>query len=255
LGERPRIAVLNKVDVPEARDLADLVRPELEARGLRVFTISAVSHEGLRELGFALAEIVAAARAARPTPEPERVVLRPRAVDEVNFSVVREGDAYRVRGTKPERWVRQTDFGNDEAVGYLADRLARLGVEDELRKVGARAGDTVVIGSSDDAVVFDWEPTILTGSELLGGGARHERDEDEAAADSHKYDEYDEYDGSDGEESFEDFADADADAGEPGFVASDERAAKPHQRRPKRANRPKRVTRGPRGTDARLEGR
>ena len=35
-----------------------------------------------------------------------------------------------VRGARPERWVRQTDFDNDEAVGYLADRLARLGVED-----------------------------------------------------------------------------------------------------------------------------
>ena len=31
----------------------------------------------------------------------------------------------------------QTNFDNDEAVGYLADRLAKLGVEDELRHKGA----------------------------------------------------------------------------------------------------------------------
>ena len=42
-----------------------------------------------------------------------------------------------MRGTKPERWVCQTDFNNPEAVGYLADRLGRLGVEDELFKAGA----------------------------------------------------------------------------------------------------------------------
>lgn len=66
--------------------------------------------------------------------------------------------------------MRQTDFANDEAVGYLADRLARSGVEDELLKAGAVAGSTVLIGPGDNAVVFDWEPTMSAGAELLGSG-------------------------------------------------------------------------------------
>ncbi len=173
LMERPRLVVLNKVDVPDARDLADLVRPQLAERGLPVFEISAATHEGLRPLTFALASLVEAARAAAPEPEPARIVLRPRAVDDAGFTVTRHEDGtgvwYAVHGAKPERWVRQTDFSNDEAVGYLADRLARLGVEEELLKAGAVAGDEVRIGPDEDAVVFDWEPTMLTGSELLGG--------------------------------------------------------------------------------------
>jgi GTP-binding protein len=96
-------------------------------------------------------------------------VLRPRAVDDSGFTVVPEGEAFRVRGEKPERWVRQTDFSNDEAVGYLADRLARLGVEDALLAAGATAGAEVRIGAGDDAVVFDWEPTLHAGAELLHG--------------------------------------------------------------------------------------
>ncbi len=159
LADRPRVVALNKVDVPEARDLAELVRADLQARGLDVFAVSAVSHEGLRELAFAMARLVAQRRADTPAPQPQRVVLRPRAVDEAGFEVVREGEAFRVRGDKPERWIRQTDFSNDEAVGYLADRLARLGVEDELVRLGAQPGDEVRIGSADDSVVFDWEPT------------------------------------------------------------------------------------------------
>jgi GTP-binding protein len=170
LIERPRLVVLNKVDVPEARDLAELVRPDLEARGLSVFEVSAVSHEGLRELSFALAAIVAAARSAVPAPAP-RVVLRPRAVDEAGFTVTAErtadGVRYRVRGEKPERWVRQTDFANDEAVGYLADRLARLGVEEALFDAGAVAGSEVVIGDDRSGVVFDWEPTLVAGPGVL----------------------------------------------------------------------------------------
>ncbi|MGN8246089.1 GTPase ObgE [Cellulomonas soli] len=173
LQERPRMVVLNKIDVPEARDLAEMVRPELEARGLRVFEVSTASHEGLRPLTFALAELVEKARREAPTPENTRVVLRPKAVDDAGFTVTRREQGgevwFAVRGEKPERWVRQTDFTNDEAVGYLADRLARLGVEERLFKAGAVAGDEVRIGPDHNSVVFDWEPTLMTGSELLGG--------------------------------------------------------------------------------------
>ncbi|MFI1352937.1 GTPase ObgE [Streptomyces sp. NPDC020898] len=169
LGNRPRIVVLNKVDIPDGLDLAEMVRPELEARGYRVYEVSAVAHIGLKELSFALAEVVGQARAAKPTEEATRIVIRPKAVDDAGFTVVQEEDGlFRVRGEKPERWVRQTDFSNDEAVGYLADRLNRLGVEDKLMKAGARAGDGVAIGPEENAVVFDWEPTVMAGAEMLG---------------------------------------------------------------------------------------
>ena len=168
LLDRPRIVVLNKVDVPEARELAELVVAELRERGLDVHVVSAVSHEGLRELSFAMAAVVAKARAEMPPAEPARTVIRPRAVDDAGFRVSLEhtpdGDRYRVRGIKPERWVRQTDFSNDEAVGYLADRLARLGVEEALFEAGAFAGSEVVIGDDVTGVVFDWEPTLIAGA-------------------------------------------------------------------------------------------
>jgi GTPase len=155
---KPRMVALNKVDVHEGRELADLVRPELEGRGLQVFEVSAVSHQGLRELNFALAEAVEADRAARALPESPRIVIRPRAVDDAGFTVEPdpgEPGGFVVRGAKPERWVRQTAFDNDEAVGYLADRLARLGVERELTRLGAERGASVTIGP----VTFDFEPT------------------------------------------------------------------------------------------------
>jgi GTPase len=164
LTDRPRLVVLNKIDVPEARELAELVRPELEARGLAVYEISAATHEGLRELGYAMAELVATARANAPEPEPVRVVIKPAPVKDVGFEIVRTEDgAYLIRGEKPSRWVNQTDFTNDEAIGYLADRLARLGVEEALAKAGAEPGDTVLIGDFDDAVVFDWDPELPAG--------------------------------------------------------------------------------------------
>jgi GTP-binding protein len=183
LEDRPRMVVLNKIDVPDGRDLAEIIKPELESRGYQVFEASAVSHEGLRELSFALAKVVADTRAAKPAEESTRVVIRPKAVDDAGFTVVHEGEKlFRVHGEKPERWVRQTDFSNDEAVGYLADRLNRLGVEDALLKAGANAGDAVAIGPGDDAVVFDWEPSMAAGAEMLGRrGEDHRFDAPRAA--------------------------------------------------------------------------
>ena len=174
LTERPRLVVLNKVDVPEARELAELVTPDLEARGLRVFTVSAVSHEGLQALSYALAGVVQADRAAKPVEQAQRIVLRPRAVDDLGFTVERDDEGFVVRGHKPERWVLQTDFTNDEAVGYLADRLARLGVEKALAGAGAEPGAAVTIGE----VSFDWQPTELEqfSSGMRGQDARFEDD-------------------------------------------------------------------------------
>jgi GTP-binding protein len=170
LLDRPQLVALNKVDVPEAKDLADLVRPDLEGRGFRVFEISTVSHEGLRQLTFALGDVVAAHRVAEAAkPVVERVVIRPQGAER-EFTIRVEGgtygDIYRVLGVKPVRWVQQTDFQNEEAVGYLADRLEKLGVEDELFKAGAQPGSTVVIGEGD-GVVFDWQPSLGSVAELM----------------------------------------------------------------------------------------
>jgi len=175
LSERTRIVVLNKADVPEALELAEMVAPELEAKGLEVHIVSAVAHQGLKPLVYSLAEHVRQARAALEIEvlDRPRVVIRPKAVDDQGFTIRREstpeGEAFRVLGDRPTRWVRQTDFANDEAVGYLADRLVRLGVEDGLFAAGAVPGSTVLIGPEDNAVVFDWEPTMRAGAELLSG--------------------------------------------------------------------------------------
>ena len=166
LADRPRIVALNKIDVPAAREAAERAAGVLAGRGLTVCQVSAASHEGLRELAYAIADVVAAARAAAPPQEPTRQVIRPAPAGGPEFEIVAGGgNSFVVLGEKPSRWVRQTDFGNGEAVGYLADRLARIGVEEALAEAGATAGAEVVIGDGPDAVVFDWDPDIPAGSQ------------------------------------------------------------------------------------------
>lgn len=175
LRDRPRIVILNKVDIPDALELAEFLKGDIEEKfGWPVFIISAVARKGLDPLRYKLLEIVQEDRRKRPKQKyEERIVVRPQAVDsrkkKKDFEIIEDPDVengYVVLGEKPERWIIQTDFENDEAVGYLADRLARMGVEDELFKKGARPGCTVSIGE----VSFEWEPTTAAGVEVTMSG-------------------------------------------------------------------------------------
>ena len=171
LQDRPRLVALNKIDVPDGRDLSDIVIDDLREQGLRVFPVSAASGEGLREPPSRWPR--SSPRPARPRASPRRPAScsarRPPTVATTSrWPRPTSGEqVWQVRGTKPERWVRQTDFSNDEAVGFLADRLNRLGVEARLLQLGAEEGDTVLIGDPNNAVVFDFKPGIDAGAENL----------------------------------------------------------------------------------------
>ena len=170
LSDRPRIIALNKIDLPDGKAIADMVAPVFRERGYEVFEISAAARLGLQELLYGMARLVMDYRAKQVLEEKTRIVLRPTPVDDAGFKVTANEDgSFTVVGERPERWVAQTNFSNAEAVGYLADRLASLGVEKELFKLGAEEGDEVRIGVGEDAVVFDWQPTIEAGAELLAG--------------------------------------------------------------------------------------
>ena len=154
LLERPALVLLNKADAEP--DVAEIVRPDLEADGWEVIVGSAVTGAGCDRLVGRLATLVGRLRdeeprAAAPGRPTERPVLRP---VEQQITVEAAGDGFRVRGPQVERWVAMTDFGNDEAVAHLGNRLARAGVERALVAAGAREGDAVDLAG----VPFDFSP-------------------------------------------------------------------------------------------------
>jgi len=187
LEDRPRLVALNKIDVPDGADIAEMVIDDLVGRGFRVFPVSAASGEGTQALVYAMGDIVKRARAERPEAPAERIVIRPAAAaGGADFDITHTADGWRVRGTKPERWVRQTDFSNEEAVGFLADRLNRLGVEKRLVELGAEEGDAVIIGAVENSVVFDFRPSIDSGAQTLGRRGEDDRFWDPRGASSRR---------------------------------------------------------------------
>jgi GTP-binding protein len=200
IAKRPRIIILNKIDDLAARDLAELAAEEFRARGEEVFLASASTHEGLKDVTHRLGELVQEGIAGVDSTadlgsqdEYREVIkltpLKRKTLGSRNeFSVKVHGSGenawYEVIGEKLRRWVLQTDFANDEAVGYLADRLAKIGVEDELAKLGATPGAEVRIAikatresyliSDQEYYVFSYEPDLMAGAEVLYSNRRGE---------------------------------------------------------------------------------
>ena len=183
LLERPQVVALNKLDLPDARAMAELMADQLATAGEDVFEVSAATGAGLDALRFRLGALVAeerdrvGVRSDAPSDDEVVIQLAPRGPD---FTVQRGSDgAYHVVGGRVERWVQMLPLEERGAVRYLQGRLRRAGVERALVEAGARTGDDVVIG--DAVFTFDPELDDLPEEEraaLLAGEQDAEEDDD-----------------------------------------------------------------------------
>jgi GTPase len=154
LLEKPILVAFNKLDLPAAAAGWPAFVAAREAEALRVVAVSAATGEGIEALRGALAKLLPDAAEMASPPEPAGVVVhRVEAMSDA-FVVERENGAFRVRGRRIERLAAQTNFDNEESAERFQRDLARLGVEDELRRAGVTTGDTVRIGRTE----LEWEP-------------------------------------------------------------------------------------------------
>ncbi|TME80151.1 MAG: GTPase ObgE [Chloroflexi bacterium] len=154
LLEKPMLVAFNKIDLPAAAAAWQAFQRARRPGEIDVVAISAERGEQLDELRSRLARLLPDVETLSAPPEPAGVVVhRPDTLDE-GFEVSREDGGFRVRGRRIERIAAQTNFDNEESAERFQHDLARLGIEDELRRAGIEPGDTVRIGR----VELEWEP-------------------------------------------------------------------------------------------------
>jgi len=140
LSRKPQIIAVNKMDMHGAEALLRAFRKKAKKR--KVFPISAIKREGLKEL---LEETVKTLGKERSRIEPEREKTI-HYVYQPDFFITKEGRSFVVAGRKVENLVAMTDFAQKEAVHRLAGILKKMGIERVLAQKGARRGDQVRIG-------------------------------------------------------------------------------------------------------------
>ncbi|KXG11460.1 GTPase ObgE [Anoxybacillus rupiensis] len=146
LTERPQIIVANKIDMPNAEENLQAFKEKLPEE-VPIFPISAITRQGLRDLLFAIADLL------ETTPEFPLHETEEPAVQRVVYTLEKEAPAFTitrdsdgtfiVSGEKIEKLFKMTDFSRDESVRRFARQLRSLGVDDALRERGAKDGDIV----------------------------------------------------------------------------------------------------------------
>lgn len=148
LAALPELVVGNKLDLPDAPEMAELLAEELRGFGVeRFYPVSAATGEGLDSLRSALAKAVTAGGTASLVEQRAlETVAAGSAAPEPPFVVGRDDDGlFVVSGHEVERAVAMCDLANQEAVMHLHRALTRMGVLDALRTAGCEDGDLVRI--------------------------------------------------------------------------------------------------------------
>jgi GTPase len=147
-AEKTRLFAFNKCDITENRERFDSLPPRFKD----ALMISAATGEGTTELIEQLWNTLERVRAE----EAGQVNLEPgqEYVYEAPFQIDPVPGGFRVSGKALERIVKMTDFENEQAVRHFQKRLLRMGILKALKRMGAEAGQQVVIGD----VELEYEP-------------------------------------------------------------------------------------------------
>ncbi len=145
LATRPQIIVANKMDIPGAEENYSEFKKELEAKGYKVFSISAATNKGLKELMYYIADILNTLPDTILLEESQDEEVIYTAKEEVPFEIHIDDGVYVVEGSWLKKVLGSTNITNYESLQYFQRALKKKGVISALEKMGIQEGDTVRI--------------------------------------------------------------------------------------------------------------
>ncbi|PPA71534.1 GTPase ObgE [Jeotgalibacillus proteolyticus] len=149
LTERPQVVVANKMDMPDAEENLKAFKEKI-GQDVKVFPISAISRQGLKDLVYTVADLIEQTpefplQEAEADETINRVLYKHEGVQE-EFKITRDPDgSFVITGDSIERLFKMTDFSREESIRRFARQLRAMGIDDALRDRGAENGDTVKI--------------------------------------------------------------------------------------------------------------
>ena len=141
--KKPQIVIANKMDSEFAAD--NLIKFK-EKVDVPVYEISAINGQGIDKVLYKLADLLDSIPKNNLFEEEKfesHVIYKFK--EEKPFTIVKEGNTYIIKGDLPEKLLRMSRFDTDEAVLRFANKLKKLGIDEELRNMGIEEGDTVKI--------------------------------------------------------------------------------------------------------------
>lgn len=160
LAERPQVIAANKMDMPEAAEQLELFKQQLEQSGservYEIVPISSLTKQGIQELLYKAADILDTVAVQAEVEEvkeiEERKVYSYEKKEEITFTIRREDEVFVVESEGIARMMKRMNLNSYDAVMRFARIMRKLGVDEALRKAGAKDGDMVSV--ADFALEF-----------------------------------------------------------------------------------------------------
>ena len=158
LLKRPQVIAANKIDAiytdDETENPVDVIKKAFEPEGIKVYPISAVTGQGLKELLYYVRELLDSM-----TDEPvmfEKELDTDTLFDNPNEAFYVEKDdkgVYVVSGPRIDRMLGYTNLESEKGFNFFQKFLRQTGILKQLKELGVQEGDTVRVG---DYLEFDY---------------------------------------------------------------------------------------------------
>ena len=143
LLEKPEIIIANKMDLPASKDNLKKIKEKISSP---IYEISAINNQGLDKVINVLKELVKNTKEEvlfEPNIQESHVLYK--FQKERPFTIVKEKDVYVIKGETVEKLFKMTNFNTEEALLRFSTKLRKMGIDDELEKMGIKEGDIVRI--------------------------------------------------------------------------------------------------------------
>ena len=148
IAKRPQVIAANKTDLiySEDEDPVELLKAEFEPKGIKVYPISAVTGQGIKELLFAIKDLLLSVPAERIVFEQEFFPEDELFTENLPFTVERlpeDPEIFVVEGPKIEKMLGYTNLDSEKGFAFFQRFLKEGGILEELEKAGIEEGNTV----------------------------------------------------------------------------------------------------------------
>lgn len=143
LIKKPEIIIANKMDLDSSKSNLEEFKKKVDAP---IYEISAINNQGLDKVIEELKELVKnTCEDVLFEPEMQESHVLYKFKKEKPFTIVKDGDVFVIQGEQVERLFKMTNFNTEEAFFRFSNKLRRMGIDDELERMGIEEGDTVRI--------------------------------------------------------------------------------------------------------------
>ena len=147
IASRPTVIAANKIDAitDTENNPIDALKAEFEPKGIRVFPISAVSGEGLKELLYYVSSLLDQTEVKQVVFEQEYFPEFENGYSNEPYTVEynEEENEYVVEGPRIEKMLGYTNLDSEKGFTFFQNFLKETGILEQLEELGIPEGDTV----------------------------------------------------------------------------------------------------------------